>query len=77
MRRLQTLHHGSRCFSTDRRAFLFENIGSVLKEGAKVCQRQLINEMLGPLITSSLAIWAARRRHLFSAASNPAFSAAS
>jgi hypothetical protein len=30
-------------------AFLPEDIGSVLKEGAKVCQRQLVNEMLGPL----------------------------
>jgi hypothetical protein len=32
-------------------AFLSEDIGSVLNEGAKVCQRQLVNEMLGPLLT--------------------------
>jgi hypothetical protein len=27
-----------------------EDIGSVLKGGAKVCQRQLVNEVLGPLV---------------------------
>jgi hypothetical protein len=32
-------------------AFLSEDIGSVLKGGAKVCQRQLVNEVLGPLVT--------------------------
>ena len=31
--------------------FLSEDIGSVLKGGAKVCQRQLVNEVLGPLVT--------------------------
>jgi hypothetical protein len=34
-----------------RSAFLSEDIGSVLKGGAKVCQRQLVNEVLGPLVT--------------------------
>jgi hypothetical protein len=29
-------------------AFLSEDIGSVLKGGVKVCQRPLVNEVLGP-----------------------------
>jgi len=28
-----------------------EDIGSVLKGGVNVCQRQLVNEVLGPLVT--------------------------
>src|SRR5215813_5896814 len=28
-----------------------EHIGSALKRGVNVCQRQLVNEMLGPLVT--------------------------
>ena len=28
-----------------------EDIGSALKRGANVCQRQLVNEVLGPLVT--------------------------
>jgi hypothetical protein len=28
-----------------------ENIGSALKRGVNVCQRQLVNEVLGPLVT--------------------------
>ena len=28
-----------------------EHIGSVLKGGVNVCQRQLVNEVLGPLVT--------------------------
>jgi hypothetical protein len=28
-----------------------EDIGSALKGGAKVCQRELVNEVLGPLVT--------------------------
>src|ERR1700745_2703352 len=31
--------------------FLSEDIRSVFKEGAKVRQRQLVNEMLGPIVT--------------------------
>jgi len=31
--------------------FLSEDIGSVLKGSVNVCQRQLVNEMLGPLVT--------------------------
>jgi hypothetical protein len=31
-------------------AFLSDDIGSVLKRGVKVCQRQLVNEVLGPLV---------------------------
>jgi hypothetical protein len=29
---------------------LFKDIGSVLKGGVKVCQRQRVNELLGPLV---------------------------
>jgi hypothetical protein len=32
-------------------AFLSEDIGSMLKGGVKVCQRQLVNEVLRPLVT--------------------------
>jgi hypothetical protein len=46
--RLRTLQQGSRC-----RALLSEDIGSVLKGGVNVCQRQLVNEVRGPLV----AIW--------------------
>src|SRR5215831_9039840 len=52
-------------------------VSIVLKEGTKVCQRQLVNEMLGPLVTEFARNLRARRPHLFSAASNPAFSVAS
>jgi hypothetical protein len=31
-----------------------ENIGSALKGGVNVCQRQLIKEVLGPLVTESV-----------------------
>src|SRR4029077_14577204 len=49
--RLRTLHHGSRCVLDRPSAFLSEDVGSVLKGGVKVCQRQLVNEVLGPLVT--------------------------
>ena len=32
-------------------SFLFKEPSSVLKGGVKVCQQQLINELLGPLVT--------------------------
>ena len=32
-------------------SFLFKEPSSVLKRGEHVCQRQLVNEVLGPLIT--------------------------
>src|SRR5262249_3338310 len=51
--------------------------GSVLKEGTKVCQRQLVNEMFGRLITEFARNLSGEAAHLFSAASNPAFSVAS
>src|SRR5262245_22226212 len=38
----------SACCRTD---FLFRDPGSVLKGGVNVCQRQLVNEVLGPLVT--------------------------
>src|SRR6516164_2379450 len=53
-----------------------EDIGSALKGGVDVCQRQRIKEVLGPLVRSSFAILAARARHLVSAAPMPAFSVA-
>src|SRR5262249_22943914 len=52
-------------------------VSIVLKEGTKVRQRQLVNEMLGPLVTEFARNLRARRPPLFSAASNPAFSVAS
>ena len=48
--RPRTLLHGSRCILDRLSAFLSENIDSVLKRGAKVCQRQLVN-VVGPLVT--------------------------
>jgi hypothetical protein len=73
---LRTLHRGSRCVLDRRSAFLFKDISSALKGGVKVCQ--LVNEVLVPLVMEfALTIWAARARHLFSAASTPAFSTAS
>ena len=57
-------------------SFLFkDDVCNVLKGGVK--ERQLVNEMLGSLVTESLAVWAARARHLFSVAAMPAFSVAS
>ena len=41
----------SRCVLDRPSAFLSEDIGSVLKGGVKVCQRRLVNELLGPLVT--------------------------
>jgi hypothetical protein len=49
--RPRTLLHGSGCILDRLSAFLSEHIGSVLKGGAKVCQRQFVNEVLGPLVT--------------------------
>jgi hypothetical protein len=57
--------------------FAPEDIGSALNGGAEVCQRQLVNEVLGPLLRSLLSIWRTRARHLSSAASIAAFSIAS
>src|SRR5260370_26681061 len=48
---LRTLHHGRTCGLGRPPAFLSEDIGSLLKGGAKVCQRQLVNEVLAPLVT--------------------------
>src|SRR6266404_9980775 len=47
--RPRTLLHGSRCILDRLSAFLSENIDSVLKGGAKVCQRQLVN-VVRPLV---------------------------
>jgi hypothetical protein len=50
--RLRTLlHAGSRSGADRPTPFLFEDIGSALNGGAKVCQRQLVNEVLGPFVT--------------------------
>src|SRR6266446_6478271 len=48
---LRTLHHGRTCGLGRPPAFLSEDIGSLLKGGAKVCQQQLVNEVLAPLVT--------------------------
>ena len=45
-------------------AFLSDDIGSLLKGGAKVCQRQLVNEVLVPLAIEFAHNWVARARHL-------------
>ncbi len=49
--RLRTLRHGSRCILDRLSAFLSQDIDSVLKGGVKVCQRPLVNEVLGPFFT--------------------------
>jgi hypothetical protein len=49
----------------------------MLKGGAEVWQRQVVNEVLGPLLRSSFAVLAARARHLITAATMSAFSVAS
>jgi hypothetical protein len=48
--RLRAVHHRSRCLGR-LSAFLLEDIGSAFKRDAKVCQRKLVNEVPGPLIT--------------------------
>ena len=50
-RLLQLLHHGSSTLSSDCRRFLFKNPDIALKGGVNVCQRQLVNEVRGPLVT--------------------------
>jgi hypothetical protein len=49
--RLRTLDGGSRRVLDRLSAFLSEDIGSALKGGAKVCQHQLVNEVLRLLVT--------------------------
>jgi len=49
--RPQTLDRGSRRVLDRLSAFLSEDIGSALKGGAKVCQHQLVNEVLRLLVT--------------------------
>jgi hypothetical protein len=49
--RLRTLHGGTRSGVDRVTPFLFEDVGSPLNGGAKVCQRQLVNEVLGPFVT--------------------------
>jgi hypothetical protein len=48
--RPRTHHRGSRCAVNRPPTFLLEDIGCSLKGGVKVCQRQLVNEMLGPFV---------------------------
>jgi hypothetical protein len=58
-----------------------EDIGSALKGGVNVCQRQLVNEVLGPLVTEFVRNFgregATPIQRVFSAAPMPAFSVAS
>jgi len=49
--RLRTLHRRNRCFLDRLSAFLSDDIGSSLKGGVEVCERQHVNEVLGPLVT--------------------------
>ena len=39
------------CVVTRLSSFLSEDIGSTYKGGVKVCQRKLVNEVFGPLVT--------------------------
>jgi hypothetical protein len=52
--RLRTLHGGSRSRMDWLSRFLFEDVGSPLNGGAKVCQQQLVNEVLGPVTQFAL-----------------------
>jgi hypothetical protein len=54
-----------------------EDIGSALKAGVNVCQRQLVNEVFGPLVTKFVRNFGREGATLFSAAPMPAFSVAS
>jgi len=56
--------------------FLFEDVGSVLKGGATVHQRELSAKCSSPSLRGPLAIWGAQARHLFKSPSMLAFSAA-
>src|SRR5262249_48839806 len=49
--RLRARHRGRRCVVDRPSTFLFKDPGSVLKGGVNVCQRQVVNEVLGSLIT--------------------------
>jgi hypothetical protein len=49
--RPRTLRRGSGSGADRLAPFLFEDVGSPLNGGAKVCQRQLVNEVLGPFVT--------------------------
>ena len=52
-----------------------EDIGSALKGGVNVCQRQPVNEVFWPLVTKFVRNSGREARHLYSAAPMPAFSA--
>jgi hypothetical protein len=49
--RLRTHQRGSRCVVNRPPTLLSEDIGCTLKGGVKVCQRQLVNEVLGLPVT--------------------------
>ena len=49
--RLRARHRRRRCVIVRPSTFRFKDPGSVLKGGVNVCQRQLVNEVLGPLVT--------------------------
>jgi hypothetical protein len=60
-----------------RTLYRAKNIGSALKSGVDICQRQLINEVLGRLVTEFIRNFGRETRHRFSAAPMGAFSVAS
>jgi len=49
--RLRARHRGRRCVVDGPSTFLFNDPSGALKGGVKVCQRRLVNELLGPLVT--------------------------
>ena len=49
--RLRTLPHGSRCILDRLSSFLSQDIDSVLKRSAKICQQCFIKQMPGPFVT--------------------------
>src|SRR5262249_52530879 len=54
-----------------------EDIGSALKGGVNVCQRQLVNEVLGPLVTKFVRNFGREGATPIQRGSNAAFSVAS
>jgi len=49
--RLRTLPHGSRSILGRLSSFLSEDIDSVLKRSAKICQQCFVKQLLGPFLT--------------------------
>src|SRR5262245_34603174 len=59
-----------------RTIYRAENIGNVLKRVVNVCQREFVNEVLGPLVTEFVCNFGREDATPISVASMPAFSVA-